>query len=137
MTYPSRGAQYREMQVRAASPARLTVMLFDHLEVLLRRAQTAIANHQIEQRVEALGKARAIVSELLGTLDLERGGDLAVDLSMLYGFLLAELMDVGSRQDVVYLGRLINVVRTLGEGFSQAAAQLEQAAGPTTLVASA
>lgn len=137
MTYPSRGVQYREMQVRAASPARLTVMLFEHLEVLLRRAQTAIANNQVEQRVEALGKARAIVSELLGTLDIERGGALALDLSMLYGFLLAELVDVGSRRDTVYLGRIIGLVHTLSEAFAGAAAQLESVPVPASAVPSA
>jgi flagellar secretion chaperone FliS len=125
VSYSSRGAQYREMQVMAATPARLTVMLFEQLEVLLRRARIAIENEQVEVRVENLTKARAIVSELLSTLDLERGGQLAIDLSMLYGFLLSELIDVGIRRDVVRLGRLIGIVATLRAGFTEAAAQLD------------
>lgn len=136
MTYPSRATQYREMQVLSASPARLTVLLFEHLEVVMRRAQIAIRNDQIEVRVESLGRAREILSELLGTLDIERGGDIALDLSMLYGFLLAELVDVGIRRDVVRLGRLIGIVNTLSSAFAQAAAQLDEA-GTTALAASA
>ncbi len=116
------------MQVLSASPARLTVLLFEHLEVVLRRSQTAIRSNQIELRVENLGKARAIISELLGTLDIERGGAIALDLSMLYGFLLAELVDVGIRRDVVRLGRLIGIVNTLSSAFSLAATQLDDAA---------
>ena len=127
MTYPSRASQYRELQVMSASPARLTVLLFEHLEVVLRRAQTAIRSHQIEQRVENMGKAREILSELLGTLDIERGGDIALDLSMLYGFLLSEMVDVGIRRDVVRLGRLIGIVNTLSTGFALAAKQLDDA----------
>ncbi len=127
MTYPSRASQYREMQVLSASPARLTVLLFEHLEVVLRRAQTAIRSDQIELRVENMGRAREIVSELLGTLDIERGGDIALDLSMLYAFLLSEMVDVGIRRDVVRLGRLIGIVNTLSTAFALAATQLDSA----------
>ena len=136
MTYPSRATQYRELQVLSASPARLTVLLFEHLEVVLRRAQTAIKNNQIELRVENMGKAREILSELLGTLDIERGGDIALDLSMLYGFLQSEMVDVGSRRDVVRLGRLIGIVNTLSGAFASAATQVD-AAGTAQLAASA
>ncbi len=120
----------------SASPARLTVLLFEHLEVVMRRAQTAIRSDAIEQRVENLGRAREIVSELLGTLDLERGGDIAVDLSMLYSFLLGELLDVGMKRDAIRLGRLIGIVNTLSSAFSEATRQLEEA-GSTPLAASA
>lgn len=116
------------MQVLAASPARRTVLLFEHLEVVMRRAQTAIRNDQIEQRVSNLGRAREILSELLGTLDLERGGEIAIDLSMLYSFLLGELLDVGMKRDVIRLGRLIGIVNTLSTAFSDAAGQLEATA---------
>jgi flagellar secretion chaperone FliS len=136
VTYPSRASQYRELQVLSASPARLTVLLFEHLEVVLRRAQTAIKNNQIELRVENMGKAREIVSELLGTLNIEGGGDIALDLSMLYGFLQAEMVDVGIRRDVVRLGRLIGIVNTLSGAFANAAIQVDTA-GTAPLAASA
>lgn len=136
VNYPSRAAQYREMQVMSASPARLTVMLFEHLEVMLRRAQTAIRNEQLELRMQNLSRAREILTELLGTLDMERGGDLARDLSQLYGFLLSELIDVGIRRDAIRLGRLIGIVNTLSDAFAGAAKQLESA-GAVPLAASA
>ena len=120
MTYPSRVSQYREIQVMSASPARLTVLLFEHLEVVMRRAQTAMRNEQVELRVENMGKARAIVSELLTTLDIDNGGAIAIDLSMLYGFLLAEMVDVGIRRDAMRLSRLIGIVNTLGTAFADA-----------------
>ncbi len=102
----------------------------------MRRAQTAIRNDQIELRVANLSRAREILSELLGTLDIDRGGELAVDLSMLYGFVLAELVDVGIRRDAVRLGRLIGIVNTLSTAFALAAKQLDQAHA-TPLAASA
>jgi flagellar protein FliS len=124
------------MQVMSASPARLTILLFEHLEVVMRRAQTAIRNDAVELRVANLGRAREIVSELLGTLDLDNGGDIALDLSMLYGFLLSELVDVGIRRDAIRLGRLIGIVNTLSTAFAGAAQQLEEA-GSAPLAATA
>lgn len=120
----------------SASPARLTVLLFEHLEVVLRRAQTAIRNDQLELRVENMCRARDIVSELLGTLDFDRGGDIARDLSMLYAFLLSEMVDVGIRRDVVRLGRLIGIVNTISTAFAGAEKQLF-GAGAAPLAASA
>ena len=137
MTYPSRATQYRELQVLSASPARLTVLLFEHLEVVLRRAQTAMRNGQVEPRVTNLCRAREIVSELLGTLDIDNGGEIALDLSMLYGFLLGELVDVGIRRDIGHLGRLIGIVNTLSTAFAAAAAQLEEQRSAVPLAASA
>jgi len=102
----------------------------------MRRAQTAMRNDQIEQRVANLGRAREILSELLGTLDIDRGGEIAIDLSMLYGFVLSELVDVGIRRDAVRLGRLIGIVNTLSTAFALAAKQLDEEQA-TPLAASA
>ena len=98
--------------------------------------ETAIRSDAIEQRVENLGRAREILSELLGTLDIDRGGDIALQLSMLYAFLLSELVDVGIRRDAVRLGRLIGIVNTLSTAFALAAKQLDEA-GAAPLAASA
>jgi flagellar secretion chaperone FliS len=127
---PARGAtsasQYRETEILSASPARLVVLLYEHLEVCLRRAQIAMQAGQVEARVTNLAKSRAIVSELLGTLDFEQGGEIARELAQIYSFLLTELVDVGIKEDGARALKLADIVRTLGEGFREAASQVEQ-----------
>lgn len=118
-------SSYKETEILSASPARLVVLLYEHLEVCLRRAVIAMEAGQVEVRVTSLAKARAILSELLGTLDFEAGGSIARELSQLYTFLLRELVDVGSRQDTTQLRALADIVRTLGDGFREAAAQVD------------
>ncbi|MCU0625258.1 MAG: flagellar export chaperone FliS [Gemmatimonadaceae bacterium] len=134
---PTRGTQYREMEILAASPARLVVLMFEHLEVSMRRARIAIDQGNVEQRVVLLGKARAILSELLGTLDFEKGGTIATELAQLYSFLLAELTDVGIRRDVQRLDRLVKIVNELREGFTGAAATVEREGMGTALAGTA
>jgi flagellar protein FliS len=84
----------------------------------------AMQRNDIELRVVSLGRARSLVSELLATLDLDQGSALANELADLYQFMLVELVDVGTRQDLVTLGRLISVASLLRDGFVGAAEQL-------------
>lgn len=118
MTYATQAARYREMEVLSASPGQLVVILFDHVLASLQRARFAIERGAVETRIEALHRSRSALAELLSTLDRERGGSIARDLSALYGFLLSELMDIGLRPDVQRLGRVIGIVRELREAFA-------------------
>jgi flagellar protein FliS len=123
MTYAARTASYREMEVLSAPPGRLVVMLFEHLAVQLQRAKIAIERDDIALRTQAMGKARAIVSELLSTLDFEKGGAIAVELSRIYTFMLDEMVDVGMRKDAARIGKLVFIATELRDGFSGAAEQ--------------
>ena len=124
MTYAARTASYREMEVLSASPERLVVMLFDQIVVQLTRARIAIEREDIGMRTEAIGRTRAIVSELLSTLDFEKGQQIARDLSGIYNVMLTELVDVGIRKDLTALAKLIHIATELRDGFSGAAESL-------------
>ena len=124
MSYAAQASRYREMEVLAASPPQLVVILFDHLLVTMRRAQMAMEHGDIEARTTLISKSRAVISELLVTLDFEKGGEIATQLSALYTFLLAELLDVGIRRDVVRMQRLTGIVNELRDAFAGAAAQV-------------
>lgn len=121
MSYATQVASYREMEILSATPERLVLLLFDHLVVHLHRVRIAIDGNDIAVRTTSLGKARAIVSELLATLDFDKGGRIAADLSGLYTFLLAEMLEVGVNRDVRKVQRLSDIVETLRVGFSGAA----------------
>ncbi len=124
MSYASQSSSYRQMEIHAATPERLVVIVFEQLVVSLERARIAMQRKDIELRVVSLGRARSLVSELLATLDLDQGSALANQLADLYQFMLVELVDVGARQDIVMLGRLIAVASSLRDGFVGAAEQL-------------
>lgn len=124
MSYSSQAANYRELEVLSASPDRLLLMLFDHLVVQLERARIGIDRKDVTMQVTALTKSRAIVGELLATLDFEQGGDIAQQLADLYQFMLVELVDVARREDTTMLTRLSGIVSTLRDGFGAAAEQM-------------
>lgn len=124
MTYASRIGNYREFEVLSASPERLVVLLSEQLVVQLERARLATEHRNLEAQVTALSKARAIVGELLATLDFDQGAELADGLSAIYQYLLLELVDVGRRGDVDLMRRLVGIASALRDGFAGAAEQV-------------
>ncbi len=124
MSYVSQTTSYRDMELRSASPERLVVFVFEQLVINLERARIAMERHDVELRVAALRRARGLVSELMATLDFERGGSIARQLADLYQYLMYELVDIGQRGDVPTLQKLIGIVTDLRDGFTVAATQV-------------
>ncbi|MCA0375342.1 MAG: flagellar export chaperone FliS [Gemmatimonadetes bacterium] len=124
MSYGTMQANYREMEIHAASPEKLVCVVFEQLVVNLERARVAMERKDVETRVVALRRARDLVTELLCTLDLDKGGPLAVDLAGMYQVMLVELVDVGMRGDLVTMGKLVRIATALRDGFVGAAQQL-------------
>lgn len=120
MSYASNASAYREIEIMSATPAQLVVMLYDHLLVNLRRTRFTLDLAGTERRVQLLGKCRDVVTELLVTLDFEKGGDIAKELSGLYTFLLTAFLDLGRKPDVAMLERVTGIVQELRDAFAQA-----------------
>lgn len=121
MSYAKQATTYRDMEVLSASPERLVVLLYEQLLVSLQRVRLAIETNDVEMRCKHLDRSRSIITELLTTLDHERGGAIASQLSALYAFLLAELIEAGRSPDVGRIGRIIGIASELRDAFSQAA----------------
>jgi flagellar protein FliS len=118
--YAHAATAYREREVLTASPARLVVLVYDHVLANLKRARVAREAKKIDISLEAMNKAREGIAELLVTLDVERGGAIARNLQSLYTFMLTELVD-GARIDARRLERITVMVSDLREAFSSIA----------------
>lgn len=121
MSYASNAARYRDVTILSASPEQLVVLLYEHLLVALRRARLAASTTHMEEQRKHLERASNIVAELLATLDMDRGGNVAVNLRSLYVFMLQQFIDVGETADVARLDRLAGMASELHSAFAQAA----------------
>ncbi len=119
--YAHAATAYRERDVLTASPARLVVLVYDHVIANLTRANLMRAPDKTEIRLEAIAKAREGIAELLVTLDTERGGDIGRQLGSLYTYMLTELVDA-TRVDSSRLERITHMVAELREAFATIAA---------------
>lgn len=91
VTTQARAAAYRQSAVLTASPAQLVVMLYDGARRFLHQAAIAMREDDLATVNVRLRRAEDILAELLATLDVERGGEIASRLQGLYTFFNAEL----------------------------------------------
>jgi flagellar secretion chaperone FliS len=123
MSYTRQAVAYRDREIQTASPSRLVVLVFDCALSNLLRARRAVQAKAIEERVDAVGKAREAIMELLVTLNVEQGGELARNLRSVYTFILTELSDVARRADGARLETIIKLVTELRGAFDAIAAE--------------
>ena len=113
--------RYQEMDVQAMSPPDLIVFLYSLLLAQLHRARRALAEGDAETRNQTIMKAQDVVEELQVALDRQAGGKLADDLAALYDFFSRELTAVDLESDHPRLQRVISLVASLHEAWTQAA----------------
>lgn len=123
MSYFSSATAYRERDVVSTSSARHVVLLYDQAHANLLRARRAVMAGNAEERVAAVGNARDTIMELLVTLNLEEGGEIADNLRSLYAFALSELSDVARRHDGARLDVVLSIVGELRSAFAAISVQ--------------
>ncbi len=80
--------QYRRANVAGADPVDLLLMLLDEA---VKSAECARLEQDIRERRRLLGKSLAIVSELIGSLEVDVGGEAAWNMLRLYLFISGRL----------------------------------------------
>lgn len=117
----SRSTAYRDNEVLTASRERLVLLLYEGLLKNLRRAGKQIGVGDFEGKSESLGKASAILFELMGALDFEAGGEVATRLSALYAYFASEILEVGRTLSLTRLDALVGLIANLHAAWSEAA----------------
>jgi flagellar protein FliS len=101
-------AAYRESSVLTATPEQLVVMLYDGAGRFLRQAEAAMGEGARVHAHERLGRADAILDELLATLNKD-AGQVAERLEAVYVFCKRLLVEARLERDA----RKVVQVRTL------------------------
>jgi flagellar protein FliS len=84
--------QYKTTQVSTSSPEKLLLMLYDGAINFTKIALEKMEARDIAGKGKYIGKAQAIVSELMNTLNHEVGGDISRRLEQLYIYLIDEYL---------------------------------------------
>ena len=91
--------EYARAQVTSVDRTRLLLLVFEGGLAFLQRARAGLAGGDLAAFGHNLGRAQAIIGELLGTLDYEAGGTIARDLARLYDFMLVHLTEAKQPAD--------------------------------------
>jgi flagellar protein FliS len=100
-------SSYRESAVRGASPVHLVILLYEQAIEDLRRAVIALEKGDIEARTKSINHALTVIGQLQGSLDMERGGEVASNLQRFYSLMRSSLIDAQLKQSVRILEQQI------------------------------
>ncbi|SDC58320.1 flagellar protein FliS [Pelagirhabdus alkalitolerans] len=92
---------YKNNSVNTASPAELTLMLYNGCLKFIKHAKKGIENKDIQMKNTNIQKAQNIISELMVTLDQD--APIAKDMMPLYDYINRRLIDANVKNDLTIL----------------------------------
>jgi flagellar protein FliS len=110
--------------VHDASPHKLIALLFDAALENLAIVKGSMQRKEIKQKVDGIRKVIEIVNELQGSLDLDKGGQVASNLDDLYTFCTNRLALANATNDVEKIDEVFRVIAELQQGWSEIAGTL-------------
>ncbi|MED4586187.1 flagellar export chaperone FliS [Brevibacillus choshinensis] len=99
--YQSAAQTYQNNQVTTATPAELTLMLYNGAIKFIKQTRTSIQNRELERANEYSKRVQDILQELIVTLNKDY--PLAEQMMRLYEFMLSRLVESNIKKDVAIL----------------------------------
>jgi len=111
---------YKQTQVTTASPETILIMLYDGAISYSRTALDKISQGDIAGRGVYIGKALAIVLELINTLNHEVGGEISQRLEQLYRYMIDEFTRANLQGTAKPLEDALKVLLILRDAWTEA-----------------
>jgi flagellar protein FliS len=106
--------------VTAADPHKLILLLLDGALSAISLAKGAMARGEIAAKGEAVSKAIDIIQNgLRASLDQEQGGELAVQLDLLYEYMGRRLLHANLRDDPAALDEVTALLREIHAAWAE------------------
>lgn len=118
--YAQSAKQYQKQQVETASPEELLILMYDGAIRFLNVARKAMEEKNIEKSHNNLIRAQHIITELMASLDMEIGGEVAQNLFRLYDYLHYRLVQANIKKDTAMIDEVLSHLRSLKETWEQA-----------------
>jgi flagellar secretion chaperone FliS len=119
VSHHSSAGQYQQAQFATADRGRLLLLMFDGALRFLAQAEDGLRNDRVEEFVAQLGRAQAVIAELLHTLDHKAGGEIAAQLDRLYRFMLEHLVEANVRKSPRHVAEVRNVMAIIADSYRQ------------------
>ena len=125
---------YKETSVRTASGGKIVVMLYDEAIKQLDSAITLLETDtkELDRVNNAILKAQDIITELMVSLDFDKGGDIALKLFGLYRFFNDQLMEANVQKDAAPLRSVRDFLNELRDAWAQILGKVPVQSGTTT-----
>ncbi len=117
MTNQNRYAAYEKSRVMTASPAELTLMLYEGAVKFCNIAIVAVEKNEIEKAHINIRKVEDIITEFQATLDFKY--PVAKDFDKVYAYLQQRLIDANLKKDKEILEEVLTHLRTMRDTWKE------------------
>jgi flagellar protein FliS len=111
--------RYAQAEVSVAEPKRLLLLMLEGGVRFLHGARDGLAADDLPRFMYHSQKAQAVISELLGTLDYEAGGEIARNLGRLYDFMLFHMTEGTARRSVRHYDEVLRLFETIAGAYRE------------------
>ena len=119
--------QYRQTQVTTVDKGRLIVLLYEGAIKFLREAAQAQREGNIPAKANGLNRALDIIDELSQSLNMQDGGDIALNLKRIYQFWTDHLLKAKIVKDSQAMDDVIEMMASLIEAWQSVCSNSEAA----------
>lgn len=121
MQMPNRAGYqaYQKNRFETASPHRLTLMLYEGALKFASQAERSLTEQNIENSNRSIQKIQDIIYELLATLDLKQGGQIAKNLQSIYFYMIECLVQANLQKDLAKLQEVVELLQSLKSAWEQ------------------
>jgi len=112
--------QYRNTglaQVEQADPHTLISLIMQHILGNLAGAKGAIERKDIENKNKMLGKVIGLIGELQDSLDMEKGGELSINLYNLYAYMISQVSQANMKNSTEPLTEVTSLISEIKSGW--------------------
>ena len=108
---------YQDSSVTTQSKGRLIVMLYEGAIKFMKLAIKEIEAGNHEAKGQYLNKAQGIINELNVVLDMDAGGEMAINLRKLYSFISKRLSEANIKRDPQIIREVIKLMEELNQSW--------------------
>lgn len=119
---------YKETHIKTASPGKLIVLLYEEALRHLDAAEKLLEKDegQLDQVNNSILRAQDMITELMVSLDFEKGTDIAANLFSLYMFFNQQLTQANIKKDIKPISHVKNLMGDLCDAWKQAVINIGQ-----------
>ena len=111
--YGAYSQAYQKAAVNTVDQRKLILMLYDGAIKFLTHAVEKMQKNEVYEAHTNLIRGKSIIAELLSSLNLENGGDIARNLQRLYAYMFNELIDANLNKDPERVQRVVRLLKEL------------------------
>ena len=112
-TYSNYQNAYKKASVNTLDQNKLIIMLYDGAIKNANFAVEYMKSGEIEKVHDSLIKTKNIVTELLATLNMENGGEIAKNLKSLYSYMFSQLIEANMEKTSKPVLNVIDLLKEL------------------------